>query len=87
MRPFLGLYVWEDLGEPVRVVWNEGALAVVWAFGEPPVALDPAGEEDAFVVRSGPDAGERCTFRRGPDGAVTGMRISGWPLSRLLPAE
>ncbi len=87
LRPYLGLYVWEDLGEPVRVVWSDGALAVVWEPGDPPVALSPAGEDDAFAVASGPDAGEPCTFRRGPDGSITGMRISGWPLVRLLPAE
>jgi hypothetical protein len=68
------------------VAWRDGSLAVEWSADAGPVPLDPTDDPDAFVVRSGPDAGERCVFQRGTDGSVIGLRFSGWPLARLLPA-
>ncbi|MEX0753839.1 MAG: serine hydrolase domain-containing protein [Actinomycetota bacterium] len=82
----LGLYAWEDLGEPARVVWREGRLALAWS-PDDLQTLEPTEAPLEFVVRGGSESGERCAFRRGVDGTVTGLQISGWPLVRLLPAE
>ena len=75
-RELLGLYAWEDLSEPARVEWRDGRLSIVWSPDEVHT-IDPTGDPLTFVVVDGPEAGEPCTFRRGPDGRIIGLRVAG----------
>jgi hypothetical protein len=85
----LGLYAWEDLGAHARIEWRAGVLALVWPVdaGEEPQVLEPTDDPLRFVVRGGRETGEACVFRRGADGAISGLTLRGWPLARLLAAR
>jgi hypothetical protein len=88
-KSLLGLYNTAAMNDLRRVEWRDGKLVMVIP-GDPALVLpmEPAGEQDAFVVGPGfRDSGEIARFRRRPDGRVASVLFASETLLRLAPVE
>jgi CubicO group peptidase (beta-lactamase class C family) len=88
-KSLLGLYNTAAMNDLRRVEWRDGKLVMVIP-GDPTLVLpmEPAGEQDAFVVGPGfRDSGEIARFRRRPDGRVASVLFASETLLRLAPVE
>jgi CubicO group peptidase (beta-lactamase class C family) len=88
-QPLLGMYV--RFGDIVTVEYRGGQLVLKGRpgslFAPPPrPTLEATGEADAFLVRGGRLAGEILTFNKSDDGRVTGFKVGGFAMTRLIEA-
>jgi D-alanyl-D-alanine carboxypeptidase len=85
----LGIYT--RYGDMVTVEYRGGKLVMkgrpgsLFA-GPPRPELDPTDETDAFLVKGGRLAGEVLTFSAADEGQVTGFKVGGFAMTRLVEA-